>query len=476
MLPQSGKLHGQFWNSRTGKMPLPGRKSGGGYGKRFAVLWFAFNLALVCHASPPANYYEVWGDEFQDSSLDTSKWQYWLYPGNYKDATLTPSAVSEGGDHVVITTYTSGSTHYTAMLSTQNKFHARYGYFEANIQWSDNTGVWSAFWLQSPTMGGYIGDPATGGAEIDTCEHRLQDGSGNNINNYVQSNIHWDGYGSSAQSTGSGNFTDSSGNLGSGFHKYGLLWTSSGYTVYVDDGQQKWTTSSGLSQRTEFMILSAIVDDTDTTWAGTIPSGGYGSLSSSWTKLAVDYVRYYAPNNTIFWTGGSSSRWFDTTNWIAYATAPANGNDVVFSMLSKGNFNTTLDQNLTVNSLQIWETSPVTISSNTLTINSSLDMNSAWNDATINSGIGLGGANTWNIGSGRTLNVYGSISGGHSLNLGGYGTVALYNTNTYTLGTYVNRGTLRLLNGSALGSTNVGVSVANGGPSRFIPASPATSR
>jgi autotransporter-associated beta strand protein len=419
--------------------------------------------ALPSMASPPAGYYEVWGDEFQGSSLDTDNWVYWLYPGNYKDATLSQSAVSEGGDHVVITTYTSGSTHYTAMLSTQGKFHARYGYFEANIQWADNTGMWSAFWLQSPTMGSYIGDPATGGAEIDICEHRLEDGTDGdaNIINYVQSNIHWNGYGSSAASAGSGNYTDSAGGLGAGFHKYGLLWTSSGYTLYVDDGQQEWTSSSGLSARTEFMILSSIVDDTDTTWAGTIPSGGYGSLSSSTTKLAVDYVRYYAPNNTIFWTGGSSANWTDSGNWISSRT-PASGNDIVFSMLSTGNFTTTLAADTTINSLSIWETSPVTINGNTLTINSGIDLNSAYNDLTINSAVVFGNANYWTIGSGRTVNINGSISGGHSLNLNGYGTAAIYSSNSYTLGTYINRGTLLLANGNGLGPTGVGTTVASG--------------
>jgi autotransporter-associated beta strand protein len=415
-------------------------------------------------ASPPAGYYEVWGDEFQESSLNTSDWVYWLYPGTYKDATLSQSAVSVSGDHGVITTYTSGGTDYTAMLSTQGKFHFRYGYIEANIQWGDSLGMWSAFWLQSPLMGSYIGDPATAGAEIDICEHRLEDGSGNNINNYVQSNLHWNGYGSSAASAGSGNFTDSGTDLGSGFHKYGLLWTSSGYTVYVNDGQQKWTSSSGLSAHTEFVILSSIVDDTDTTWAGSIPSGGYGSLSSSSAKLAVDYVRYYAPDNTIFWIGNSSPNWFDTNNWIAYTNAPASGNDVVFSMLSSGNFNTTLDQALTINSLSIWETSAVTINGNTLTINGGgIDLNSAYNDLTINSDVIFGNGNHWTIGSGHTINANGHLSGGHSLSLDGYGTAALNNSNSYTLGTYINRGTLRLLNASALGATNVGTTVASGG-------------
>jgi autotransporter-associated beta strand protein len=426
------------------------------------ALWLGLaGLSVKTFASPPANYYLVWSDEFQNTWLDTGKWGYWLYPGNYKDATLSMNAVSEGGDHGVITTYTSGSTHYTAMLSTQGKFQARYGYFEANIQWADNPGMWSAFWLQSPAMGGYIGDTANGGAEIDVCEHRLQDGSANNINNQVQANIHWNGYGSSAASVGSGNFSNSGGNLASGFHKYGVLWTSGGYTIYVDDGQQKWSTSSGVSGRTEFMILSSIVDDTDTTWAGTIPSGGYGSLSSSSTKLAVDYVRYYAPNNTIFWTGGSSANWTDSGNWVSSRT-PASGNDVVFSMLSYGNYSTTLGADTTVNSLSIWETSPITINGSTLTINNSIDMGSAYNNLTINSDVVLGNVNYWSIGSGRTLNVQGHISGGHSLHLDNYGTVAFYNTNSYTLGTFVDLGTLRLGNGGALGTTDVGTTVANG--------------
>jgi hypothetical protein len=51
--------------------------------------------------------------------------------------------------------------------------------------------------------------------------------------------IHWDGYGSSAQNAGNGNYIDSSGHSGSGFHKYGVPWTQPGCTFYMDDGQQK---------------------------------------------------------------------------------------------------------------------------------------------------------------------------------------------------------------------------------------------
>ena len=89
-------------------------------------------------------------------------------------------------------------------------------------------------------------------------------------------------------------------------------------------------------------------------------------------------------------------------------------------------------------------------------------MNSAWNNATINSDVGIGGANTWRIGENRLLRVNGNISGGHSLTLWGYGTVALYGDNSYTLGTTVNRGVLRVASDTALGETGSGTTIASG--------------
>ena len=46
-----------------------------------------------------------------------------------------------------------------------------------------------------------------------------------------------------------------------------------------------------VSQRSEYLILSSEVRDTD--WAGAIPVGGYGSRAGSTTKMNVDYVRSY---------------------------------------------------------------------------------------------------------------------------------------------------------------------------------------
>lgn len=419
-----------------------------------AGLFFCLLAASRAMATPPAGYYLVWSDEFNGSSLDTSKWIYWL-PGGYKNGNNTSSAVSVSGGHVFITTYTTGSTQNTAMLSTQGKFHFRYGYVEASVQWADSAGMWSAFWLQSPDMGSFIGDPFTAGAEIDNCEHRNTDGgSAGDIINDVQSNIHWDGYGSSAQSAGSGNYTGSS--LGTGFHTYGLTWTSSGYSIAVD-GTTKYSTSSGLSGRTEFIVLSSIVDDTDTTWAGLIPSGGYGSLSSSTTKLAVDNVRYYAPTNVVFWTGSASSVWTNSGNWISNMV-PGSASEAVFSLLS-GNLNMSLGQDLSIKKLTIWETGAFNLGgTNVLTIGSGgVDTVSAWNDATLSGTVSLGTSQTWNTGPGRTMNVNGNLTGTGPLYKSGYGTLVLSGSNSYTgilnadsVSTTANDGAMRITTSKAI--------------------------
>src|SRR5262249_38161168 len=136
------------------------------------------------------------------TSLDTSKWA--VATGTRRNAVNTASAVSEGGGYLTITTYTSGGTNYTGFLGTYNSFKATYGYWEARINFQDSPGMWSAFWVQSPTTGHRPRTPAVAGTEIDVVEHRATDSAGTNISNKSESNLHWDGYGSSARSAGSG--------------------------------------------------------------------------------------------------------------------------------------------------------------------------------------------------------------------------------------------------------------------------------
>ena len=259
------------------------------------LLIFALALALVlgAHAEVPTNGWTlVWNDEFDGTTLDTTKWGYWL-TGARREAINTPSAIAVGGGNMTLSTYTSGGTHYTGMISTSATYLPAYGYIEARIDYNDTAGMWSAFWLQSPTMGATIGDGEGSGTEMDVCEHRSVDGSAADISNKVVGNIHWDGYGASHKSVG---YDSGSLGLASGFHVYGMEWTPTTQRFYID-GVLKWTvtdaSTSPVSQRTQFLILSSEVDDSSTTWAGTIPAAGYGTLQTTTTKMIVDYVRVY---------------------------------------------------------------------------------------------------------------------------------------------------------------------------------------
>ena len=260
--------------------------------------WLARRLAvgivLACgtttaSAAPPTGYSLTWSDEFSGSSLDLTRWGYRLSGARY-DAINTSSAVSVENGNLVIRTYTDAGTNYTGMIGTQNLFAQTYGYFEARIDFNGSPGMWSAFWIQSPTVGNPIGNVAVAGAEIDIAEHRVSNTSNTdaNMGNKITQALHWDGYSTSHQTV-----NNISGNLGlaTGFHLYSVLWTPDGYTFYVD-GTQSWASTSGISQRSEYLILSSEVRNNN--WAGVIPGGGYGSLATTTTNMTVDYVRVYA--------------------------------------------------------------------------------------------------------------------------------------------------------------------------------------
>jgi beta-glucanase (GH16 family) len=251
------------------------------------------------HAAPPsgAGWDLAWNDEFNGTSMDTSKWNHWL-AGPRRDAVNSPSAVAVGDGKLTISTYTLGGTHYTGMIATHNTYLYTYGYVEARINYDSTPGMWSAFWMQSPTMGNPIGSPNSAGTEIDICEHRKVDGSGVNRDGNIGGVIHWDGYGTAHRSHGydSGNL-----GLGTGYHIYGMEWTPTQQKFYIN-GILRWTinnnaANSPVSQRSEFIILSSEVEDGG--WSSTVPVGGYGTLATTTTKMEVDYVRVYRRAETV---------------------------------------------------------------------------------------------------------------------------------------------------------------------------------
>ena len=177
------------------------------------------------------------------------------------------------------------------------------------------------------------------------------------------------------------------------------------------------------------------------------------------------------------WTGGTAPTGVDTALWDATIT---NANSSV------------LGGSVTWGQIQL--TNPggaITIAntaSATLTLNGvsgiGIDMSAATTNLTINNPITLGGAQSWTVGSGRTLTVgaYAVTNGGFQLivdgdgtiTLGGIytgnggitkagsGTLILSGANTYTGGTTITDGTVKVGNAAALGTNSSAVSVASG--------------
>jgi hypothetical protein len=145
-------------------------------------------------ATPPLpGYTLVWHDEFDGTTLDTTRWT--VYEGARRQAQNAADAVSVANGLLTITTYTDGGGHRTGFIDTARHFLTTYGWFEARMRFESAPGEWGAFWLQSPTMGNPVGDVATAGTEIDVAEHRAVDTDGRDIANTYSINLHWGGYG-----------------------------------------------------------------------------------------------------------------------------------------------------------------------------------------------------------------------------------------------------------------------------------------
>jgi len=254
-------------------------------------------------AAPPAGYTQVWADEFDGASLDTTHWSH-AYTGNYRDAVNTPDAVSVANGNLTITTYTDAGKHYTGFIGTRSKYQPLYGYIEARIRMVNTPGNWSAFWMFVTTVGTTL-DPHNDGTEPDIAEHRAVDAAGNNISDGVNSALHWDGYGANHKSASSG---VRGAGLSSGYHTYAMEWTPDFQKFYIDGAylytinnapetsppQPPASTVSAIapvSRVSEFLYLSTEILNNN--WAGNIPAGGYGSLATSTTRMDVDYVRVY---------------------------------------------------------------------------------------------------------------------------------------------------------------------------------------
>lgn len=225
-----------------------------------------------------ADYKLVWSDEFSGSTLDATKWKY-RGDGtvrNYATVNGSKTVSLDGNGYLKIKVIKENGIYYVGHITTDGFYNPTYGYYECRAKMNSSIGPHVAFWLQSGSMGNQpYNDPANNGAEIDIFEyHRKAPVT------FYQT-IHINGYGTDHKSFGT---TTYNADAGTGFHTFGLLWTSTGYTFYVD-GKKVWYTTDGLSKRSEYMILSTELTG----------FGGDPSLGTYPDEVSFDYVRVYQP-------------------------------------------------------------------------------------------------------------------------------------------------------------------------------------
>ncbi|OOG19790.1 hypothetical protein BWD42_07790 [Sphingobacterium sp. CZ-UAM] len=225
-----------------------------------------------------AKYNLVWNDEFEGATMDQSKWSYRAEGTVRKFATVNNAKTIslDGNGNMVVKAIREGDKYYVGQISTDGHFNPTYGYFECRAKMNTKKGPHVAFWLQSPSIGSTPYDnPAVNGAEVDIFEY-LRNTSG-----LVHQTIHYNGYTDPYHK--SSQVSIPYPEVDNGYHTFGLLWTDTSYTFFID-GYKTRETNFGLSKRSEYMILSTEL----TGWGGPPPF----NLPDS---VLFDYVRVYQP-------------------------------------------------------------------------------------------------------------------------------------------------------------------------------------
>lgn len=265
-----------------------------------AVTSFGFvsvNLSEKVDAAPTTSSKLVWSDEFNGSSLDTSKWGYEIGTGGsgwgnnelqYYTNRKDNCYVSGGALHIKAKRESYNGMNYTsARINTSNKFSFKYGYVEARIAVPRNQGIWPAFWMLGQNIGS-VGWPKCG--EIDIMEAI-------NTENKTYGTCHWDSNGHAEYGKSTGNFDITQ------YHKYAVQWDSQFIRFFMDGSkfyEMNITNNTGNTEEFHkpfYMILNVAVGGN---WPGfSINDAGMPQ------EMKVDYIRVY--QETASYTSSSSN-------------------------------------------------------------------------------------------------------------------------------------------------------------------------
>jgi beta-glucanase (GH16 family) len=225
-------------------------------------------------AAPPAgNWTLVWSDEFNGTSLDTSKWGYGAKPWGTTDNSpcrITPEdTYLENGSLVLRSRMGNFDGFNFSSGWAWSKVWLAYGYLEIRAQYPAGKGQWPAWWMLRE------GWPP----EIDIAEFR---GATGTSTDYMTQAV-YDEASQWRSNTIGGDYT--------GWHVYGFEW-GPGYLKWYIDGSLKFTvTDSDIPTLPMYVILSAGLDSTADA------STGFPNY------YKIDYFRWYQTSTSSTFSG-----------------------------------------------------------------------------------------------------------------------------------------------------------------------------
>jgi len=282
---------------------------------RNTLIFFLFIVPLIY-----ADWRLVWSDEFNGSTLDTSKWDVEVNcwgGGNLEKQCYVNSPnniyISDGSLHIRpiagnyqgkeegctlnnenSCTWTQPSTSGRIRTLKSDEGHWKYGKFEIRARMPKGDFLWPALWML-PTDNVY--GPWAASGEIDIMEFRGQD------RDTISHAIHFGGEWPNNRYYTSGNLKFNNIDFTEDYHVYGLEWTKDNLIWFLD-GRETYRESL---QRSFGDIYTANGQPFDQRFhlIFNVAVGGnffdqaiYGpfdiSRASTWTQpLSIDYVRVY---------------------------------------------------------------------------------------------------------------------------------------------------------------------------------------
>lgn len=238
------------------------------------------------------NYLMTFYDDFDGDKLDSAKWEkcpewerqahldnhgWWSNECSYvKDGNLVLEGKRKDGKLI------SGA------VRTSGKFEQARGLYKIRFKAEKTSGLWYAFWLMSHSV-----RPGSNGA-IDGGEIDIFELLPNDVNkpegerNYLNSALHWNGYGAEHQMNGSSIPLNDA--FYEDWHEVTFEWTKDYYKAYLDDSTEPFWNTEGHAEE----------------WGGIVTTKNYIKITAefgSWggpvsdqdlpSHMYIDWVKAY---------------------------------------------------------------------------------------------------------------------------------------------------------------------------------------